>query len=272
MISIDLTKTWDITSPSLTSLGQPSGPPAVANGYLWNSYDSLFLYGGEFSDNPVTSPVPFSTWEYAINSKKWQEYNNPTNSPGTNAQSGDTQRAAEGAGITVPSLGRGYYFGGHLDGYTTEGWSQSIARVYLTSLLEYTFPGYTNSAITGNAVAGSGGEYRNITTGGLQDTAGFPERADGVLVYVPGYGKQGIILGLAGGNNQSFTQLNTIDVYDIATSEWYKQSTSGPTPPIRVNPCAVAASAADGSSIEVYMYGGQNLVVSKPDSTRCTIL
>jgi Kelch motif len=230
---------------------------------LWNSYDSLFLYGGEFSDNPVTLPPPYSTWQYDIGSSSWQEYSSPTNSPGTNAEAGTpVQRAAEGAGITVPSIGRGYYFGGHLDGYTTDGWSQSTARVYLTSLLEYTFPGYTNTAIQGSNIAGSGGEYRNITTGGLQDTAGFPERADGVLVYVPGYGKQGIILGLAGGNNESFTQLNTIDVYDIASSTWYKQATSGPTPPIRVNPCAVAASAADGSSVEVYMYGGQNLIPS----------
>jgi hypothetical protein len=211
--------------------------------------------------------VPYSTWEYKIGSKQWQEYNGPTNSAGTNAESGNTQRAAEGAGITVPSLGRGYYFGGHLDGYTTEGWSQSIARVYLTSLLEYTFPGYSNSAIFGLSVAGPSGEYRNITTA---DAAGFPERADGVLVHVPGYGKQGIILGLAGGNNQSFTQLNVIDVYDIATSAWYKQSTSGPTPPIRVNPCAVAASAADGSSVEVYMFGGQNLIVSLPNSAPST--
>lgn len=230
-------------------------------GVLWSSETSLVLYGGEFSDSPVAYPPSYSTWIYDIDSSTWQEYSNPTNSPGTNAESGTpVQRAAEGAGITVPGIGRGYYFGGHLDGYTTEGWSQSIARIYLTSLLEYTFPGYTNTAIQGNSVAGSGGEYRNITTGGLQDTAGFPERADGVLVYVPGYGKQGIILGLAGGNNESFTQLNTIDIYDIASSTWYKQATSGPTPPIRVNPCAVAASAADGSSVEVYMYGGQNLI------------
>ena len=234
----------------------------MANGYLWNSYDALFLYGGEFSDNPDVPPSSYSTWEYDIASSSWTTYAGPTNLPGTNAESGNTpvQRAAEGAGITVPSLGRGYYFGGHLDTHTTEDWSYLIARVYLTSLLEYTFPGHTNNQIQGNAVADSAGEYRNITTGGLQDTAGFPERADGVLVYIPGYGKQGIILGLAGGNNESFTQLNTIDVYDIATSEWYKQSTSGPTPPIRVNPCAVAASAADGSSVEVYMYGGQNLI------------
>src|SRR5438034_2148007 len=54
--------------------------------------------------------------------------------------------------------------------------------------------------------------------------------------------------------------MNIIDVYDIATSTWYKQATSGTTPEIRVNPCAVAASAADGSSTQVYLYGGQNLI------------
>ena len=54
--------------------------------------------------------------------------------------------------------------------------------------------------------------------------------------------------------------MNVIDVYDIATSEWYKQSTSGPVPILRVNPCAVAASAPDGTSTNIYMYGGQNLI------------
>jgi hypothetical protein len=53
--------------------------------------------------------------------------------------------------------------------------------------------------------------------------------------------------------------MNNIDVYDIASSKWYKQSTSGPTPKIRVNPCAVTAVAADGSSYNIYMFGGQNL-------------
>ena len=171
------------------------------------------------------------------------------------------QNAAEGAGLTVPSLGRGYYFGGHIDIHTTAGWSLQIARVYLTSLLEFTFPGYSNPSISNsNQDAGSSGLFRNITQGGLQDTASFPERADGVLVYVPGFGADGIVLGLAGGNNDTFTQMNVIDVYDIAKSTWYKQSTSGPTPPIRVNPCAITQSAPDGSSIQVYMYGGQNLV------------
>jgi len=54
--------------------------------------------------------------------------------------------------------------------------------------------------------------------------------------------------------------MNVIDVFDIATSNWYKQSTSGNYPILRVNPCAVAASAPDGSSTNIYMYGGQNLI------------
>lgn len=237
-----MTKSWQISSPSLTGLPIPSGPPAVSLGTLWSSTDSLYLYGGEFSDSPVTSPVPFSLWSYDISSSSWSESQDPTFSNGS-----PVQRAAEGAGVSVPGQGLGFYFGGHLDGYTTPGWSQSIARVYLPSMLEYTMPGYSG--------AGSDGSYRNITVG----SAGFPERADGVLVYIPGYSKSGIIVGLAGGTNQTFTQMNILDVYDIDAATWYKQATEGPTPDVRVNPCAVAASSADGSSTQIYMFGGQNL-------------
>lgn len=54
--------------------------------------------------------------------------------------------------------------------------------------------------------------------------------------------------------------MNVIDVYDIANSTWYKQATSGAYPPTRVNPCATVAMAPDGSSFNVYLYGGQNLI------------
>lgn len=250
-LSLDLTKSWGIGSPSLTGLARPSGPPAVSLGTLWASTDNLYLYGGQYSDSPVAIPDPFSLWSYNIASGSWSEHENPTFEDGS-----PVQRAAEGAGVSVPNLGLGYYFGGHLDGYTTPGWSQSIPRVYLPSMVEFTMPGFSNSAVKSASPAGTGGAYRNITVG----NAGFPERADGSLVYVPGYSDKGIIVDLAGGTNQSFTQLNVIDVYDISTSTWYKQSTEGSTPGVRVNPCAVAATAADGSSTQIYMYGGQNLI------------
>ncbi|KAJ4375169.1 hypothetical protein N0V83_002253 [Neocucurbitaria cava] len=263
-LTLDLTKSWQVASPSLTGLPKPSGPPAVSLGQLWSSHDSLWLYGGQYSDNPIVSPGPNSVWEYNIGSKSWIEHTDPKTSAGDSAE-GDgqsVQRAAEGAGFSVNTLGRGFYFGGHLDDFTTEGWSNQIARVYLKSLLEFTFPGRENNAVESlktNKTAGADGVYRNITEGGLQNSGSFPERADGVLVYVPGFGDEGILLGLTGGDNDTFTQMNVIDVYDIAQSTWYKQSTSGTMPDYRVNPCATVAAAADGSSYNIYMFGGQNL-------------
>jgi len=208
-LTLDLTKTWQIASPSLTGLPQPSGPPAVSLGSLWNSRDSLYLYGGEFSWQPAVSPSPLSAWEYNIASSSWIEHQNPQTSSGNSAPSDNdpVQRAAEGAGVSVPSLGRAFYFGGHQDGYTTPGWSQSVYRIYLQSLLEFTFPGYSNNqidALGNNQPAGTDGNYRNITQGGLQQSVGFTKRADGLLIYVPGFGAQGILLALAGGTNTTY--------------------------------------------------------------------
>ncbi|CAG8956010.1 hypothetical protein HYFRA_00008866 [Hymenoscyphus fraxineus] len=265
LLRLDLDKSWKITSPALTALAQPSGPPAVAQGALWNSYKSLFVYGGYFSQYPPVSPPPLSIWEYSIVDDRWTEQKDPKTSAGNHSE-GDNQpvqRAAEGAGLSVPEIGRSWYFGGHLDEWTTPGWSNQIFRVYLKSFLEFTHPGYSNSGVSSlgsTKAAGSDGVYRNITQGGLQEAAGFTERADGVIVYIPGWGTEGIILGLAGGTNTTFTEMNVIDVFDVANSEWYKQSTSGESPPIRVNPCATVVMAPDGSSVNVYLYGGQNLI------------
>lgn len=249
---------------------QPSGPPAVSLGYLWNDFDHLFLYGGEF-DFPSTNPAPVSTWMYDIASSTWTELKDPKTSAGQYSDGGDApvQRAAEGAGVSVPELGLSWYFGGRVDWATTPGWSNQIPRVYLKSLLEYTHPGYSNVQVESlhNAGAPSSGAYRNITWAGEQNQDGFTERADGVLVYVPGWGPGGILLGLGGGvvgdndTTDAFSSMTTIDVYDIASSQWYHQETSGDEiPRVRVNPCAVVFSAPDASSFNIYMYGGQNLL------------
>ena len=208
-LSVALTEGWDISAPKLTGLPRPSGPPAVANGYLWNSYDSLYLFGGIVSDSPPKTPDPYSLWEYDIKASAWKQHKNPTTSAGSNSDKGNqpVQQAGEGAGISVPGLGRGWYFGGHLDHYTTPGWSIQIARQYLKSLVEFTFPGYTNDGVEGlrsEQTADADGVWRNVTQGGIQDTNSFTNRADGVLVYVPGYGPSGILLSLAGGTNVSF--------------------------------------------------------------------
>ena len=208
-LTVDLTKSWDISAPVVSGLPQPSGPPAVANGYLWNSYDSLFLYGGIFQDTPAVDPVPYSLWEYQIKSSKWIEHENPKTSAGNNSDGGNqpVQQSGEGAGVSIPELGRGYFFAGHLDHFTTPEWSIQTARLYLKALLEFTFPGYTNDGVEDlqdGKTTGTDGAFRNITQGGIQDTAKFTNRADGALVYVPGFGADGILLSIGGGTNISF--------------------------------------------------------------------
>lgn len=207
--TVDLTKSWDISAPSIKGLPQPSGPPAVANGYLWNSYDSLYLYGGIVSDSPPAQPDPYSLWEYQIKSGKWVEHSDPKTSKGNNTEPGNqpVQQTGEGAGISIAELGRGYYFAGHLDAFTTPGWSVQTPRLYLKSLVEFTFPGYSNDGVeslAGGKTAGSDGVWRNVTQGGIQDQAKFPSRADGALVHVPGFGTQGILLSIGGGQEKSF--------------------------------------------------------------------
>lgn len=82
-----------------------------------------------------------------------------------------------------------------------------MERIYLKSLLEFTFPGYSNDGVDDlkdGKKAGDDGVYRNITEGGLQGTGSFPERADGILVYVPGFGTEGTLIGVTGGDNDTF--------------------------------------------------------------------
>jgi len=234
--SLDLSSNFDIASPPVVGLPIPSGPPAVANGFLWSDFDSLYLYGGLYSWKPPANPDPFSLWQYSISQQSWTQ---PHTQIGGGA--GSVQRAAEGAGVSIPHKGIGYYFSGHLDGYTTNGWSQSIPRLYLNSMIEFNMQTkqWTNRTVS-------------------DDAAGFPKRADGVLLYVP-WGDSGMLVSLAGGTNQTFNQLNIVDIYDIKTSTWSKQVTSGPTPNVRVDPCAVVFSASDQSSHNIYMFAGQNL-------------
>lgn len=263
-LELDLNNDWDTKSPALKGLPVPNGPPEVSMGYLWNDGKNLYLYGGQFSDTPYVDPEPESIWRYAIADKEWTEWDDPKTTKGNFSTDSDqpVQRAAEGAGISVPELGRSWYFGGHLDWATVPGWSRQTDRVYLKSLLEFTHPGYVNNGVDGlsnGQGAGDRGAFRNITEGGVQQDY-FPERADGVLVYVPGWGDEGVLIGLAGGSADMLTHdLKVLDVYDIANSEWFHQNTTGDAPNVRVNPCAVVAGAQDGSSFQLYMFGGQDL-------------
>lgn len=50
--------------------------------------------------------------------------------------------------------------------------------------------------------------------------------------------------------------MKTVAVYDIDNTTWYLQDTSGEIPPATAQGCTVVASASDGSSHNIYWYGG----------------
>ncbi len=54
---------------------------------------------------------------------------------------------------------------------------------------------------------------------------------------------------------ESPTFMSTVAVYDIAKDVWYEQNTTDP-PPALMQGCTVLASAQDGSSHNIYWYGG----------------
>lgn len=135
--------------------------------YLWHNSENIYLYGGLFSDKPDAAPTAFSLWQYNIKSAEWSDITSKT-SIDSDSGGKSIQRAAEGAGVSIPDRGLGYYFGGHLDSYTTEGWSKQTPRIYLKSLLQFDM---------------NKNQFLNVTENGLED-AGVPERADSVLLFV----------------------------------------------------------------------------------------
>ena len=82
LLTLDLTTSWDVSSPAMNGLPQPSGPPAVSLGYLWNDYKRLFLYGGQYSDSPPATPQAMSLWQYDIAGQSWTQFKNPVTSAG----------------------------------------------------------------------------------------------------------------------------------------------------------------------------------------------
>ena len=61
--------------------------------------------------------------------------------------------------------------------------------------------------------------------------------------------------------------MTTVSIYDIDKSLWYEQETSGKNPGQLTQGCTVVASAQDGSSHNIYWYGGYDgISLVSPDS------
>ncbi|KAH9471756.1 hypothetical protein MJO28_002401 [Puccinia striiformis f. sp. tritici] len=279
LLSLDLSTSWNAGSPALSLVekdnGNPYSPPAVSLGALWSSADGqqLYLWGGQFADNPAVNPGPMNTFAYNIATRSWKSINT----------TGDTVlRPSEGASALVPAIGSNgapmaYYFGGHLDWASVAGWSTSTPRVFLDSMVQLDLGSlsWTNYS---SFTAASNTNFVNATVEGTPTI-----RADGTLTYVPSVGPsgKGVLVAIGGGQNfQSLAQNSNrsidnsaLDVFDLSTKTWVKQATQGNIPSPRINHCTVRGTAkVNGNPIhQIFVYGGQ-IVNGSSQSTEMYVL
>ncbi|OCK83649.1 hypothetical protein K432DRAFT_174012 [Lepidopterella palustris CBS 459.81] len=204
--------------------------PSVSGGILWaDDVNKVFYqYGGEYQ----TSPETFAFWAYDTLLNQWNL---------TSGVPPGIERVSWGAGATINDLGYGFYYGGWLNAQNTPGWGG--LPMATSSLIKYDM----------NANA-----WTNNT--GPDNTG----RAEGVMVYLPA--SDGGLLVYFGGIEDPYkngtivgANMSNIHVFDVASSKWYAQNATGEIPDMRRKFCAGATWAADHSSYNIYLYGGQGI-------------
>jgi hypothetical protein len=146
-----------------------------------------------------------------------------------------------------------YYSLGGIMSETTDLGLEGLgsALIPLQGLVEYNF----NETQWSNASSTS---YGGTVFGG---STGFAVEGEGL--YVPIYGKQGILIFIGGdaptaqrptwSEGDSLVPMNQISVYDIESRSFFVQNAGGDIPNPRTGFCAVGVGSADKSSWEMYV-------------------
>lgn len=196
--------------------------PSVHGGALWADTVNkrLYLFGGEYYQQP---PSPqFTLWAYDTIYQQWDSFGSPTQD--------SIAAVSYGAGVSIPELGQGYYYGGWKSSNTMPGWMDSAVPV--TGLVKYSM------------------DLNHFSNNTGPDAIG---RAEGAMVFIP-IGDGGMLVYFGGvqdptGNGTVVGQpMEKIFLYDVLSSKWYSQNATGAIPQMRSRFCAGATWAADQSS------------------------
>ncbi|KAI0453636.1 hypothetical protein F5B21DRAFT_276848 [Xylaria acuta] len=172
-----------------------------------------------------------------------------------------TRYVTYGGAVNAPSENKAWYFGGSRSPswgpiYQPSGANDSLNPIDVSDTL-----------ITLDLSASQSEKWTNVTL-----PSGTQSRANPSVVWVP-VGKQGILVVLGGvaypyystadqeslniaeSEKVSPVYMADVDIYDVASGEWYQQPTTGAPPQLAMG-CAVIAPAQDLSSYNIYYYGG----------------
>ncbi|KAJ5916588.1 hypothetical protein N7504_000603 [Penicillium tannophilum] len=237
--------TLDLTSSFSTSEGKNykmsklpnSIVPKIKDMALWANAanTTLYQYGGRYLEDITTDNA---IWTYNVNDKSWA------------AQEGSVQPAQREYGVdtNAPEIQAAFWVGGYRGSGTTSTITDS-----------------TNDYVGGMI-------QLNTTTGQYTSLAGpYDAVQEGSLSYIP-VGDMGILVYLGGevpsvadGVNATLksNSWDYVQVYDIATGNWYNQSTTGSVTS-RTQFCASVQHDPSTSSYQIYAIGGADLESEDP--------
>ncbi|GAP93248.1 putative kelch repeat protein [Rosellinia necatrix] len=235
--------------------------PNYFDGAMLANDHEFVLYGGLIRKSSDGSPPgPDKVEGYRVSDYGIEK---PAFTPGLflpNVPENMTRYVTFGGAANAPSENKAWYFGG----YRSPSWGPIYQPGAET---QFNPTNLSNTLITLDLAVSRSEAFTNTTL-----DPSIPSRANPSVVWVP-VGAQGILVVVGGvsypdyltfrrrSENEAQSEKESpgfminIDIYDVAGDNWYQQSTKG-APSQRTKGCAVVATAPDGSSHNIYYYGG----------------
>lgn len=265
---LNFSEPFDTTKTNLTALFQSmvkagglanNIAPNYIDGTMFANNDELYLYGGLLRLTDAYSPpaadavLGYEAYQYGPYRQAWS----PGFIEGTTS-SGVTRYVTNGAGVNVPSENLGFYFSGmrapdwgpiFKDNDSANKSANTLIEIDMSTMRDEVWTNYTLPD--------------NVLPRANAQLAWIPVSQKGALVAIGGVNppEEIFVVGLtneqiAESKAESPSFMTSLPVYDIDAGTWYIQNTTGDPPPQLTEFCSVVASAADGSSHNVYIYGG----------------
>ncbi|KAF7524962.1 hypothetical protein PCG10_005313 [Penicillium crustosum] len=245
-----------LTNESVAS-GDPSMAPNYVDGTMFANDNELYLYGGMHPNTNSSNPRPanqvlsYAAYQYGPHRSLWK--------PGWKEEylsTNVTRYITNGAAASAPRENLGFYF----SGMRAADWGDFNFDQLQSNQT-------ADTLITLDMSQMSDGSWTNTTLPSY-----VPARSNAELVWVP-VSESGVLVAIGGvvepiqffKSNSTRTEeskrisptfMETVSVFDVKSRTWYLQNTTGDIPPQLTEFCSVLASAADGSSHNIYIYGG----------------
>ncbi|KAL4899214.1 hypothetical protein BDW74DRAFT_183957 [Aspergillus multicolor] len=264
---LPLSSTFNTSSDNLTALfstfekgGGIAGnlAPTYHDGVMWANDNMFYLYGGLLENTDATDSPPANTvlayerYQYGAQRSEWEP-----RFVSSNLDDGVTRFITAGAGVSAPSENMGFYVSGMRspdwgpiwDNETATNVSQGMITIDMSEMENAVF---ANVSLPAEVAGRANGE-----------AVWLPVAEKGAVVLIGGVTEPENIYSagltdaqVAESERQSPSFMRTVSVYDVAGDRWFNQNTTGDIPPQLTAFCSVYASAADGSSHSIYIYGG----------------